>query len=159
MHHLIDTWNLIKSTAVVWGPFASALIAAFIVHILTQSREREKWILDCKKQEYRELLDALSNLFVKNMDAKGDYIGEEGKRLKEAAMHFTRIVWDRLYVTNDLPLKELEAEWYTAAKLFSKTHDYDDLLKAYTLISQRIVRAANRSVPKTTIRRLKFWKK
>jgi hypothetical protein len=93
------------------------------------------------------------------MDSTGGYDGDEGGLLKEAAMHFTRIVRDRLYITNDLPLQQLESEWYDAVELWSKNkRDYDILEHAYKLISQLIIQAANQSVPKTAIQRLAFWK-
>jgi len=56
----IAFWPVVRSTAVWWSPVAAGFIGALGVHLLTPSREREKWILDSKKAEYRELLSALS---------------------------------------------------------------------------------------------------
>jgi hypothetical protein len=46
--------------ATIIGAFGGGIVSGFLVHILTQSRDREKWVLDCKKQEYRELLTGIS---------------------------------------------------------------------------------------------------
>jgi hypothetical protein len=155
---MIHTWDFIKSSAVVWGPFVSALIAAFIVHLLTQSREREKWILDCKKQEYRELLDALSDVYALALTSDGNLDGENGNRLFEATTHFVRIAYNRLYITSDISLEKIYREWLEATNSFSSRHDQVDFDKQYTRISQQIVQAANRSVPESTMQRLVFWK-
>ena len=50
-----DIWPIVSATAVWWSPIVAGFIGAFGVHLLTQSSEREKWIFDSKKQEYREI--------------------------------------------------------------------------------------------------------
>jgi hypothetical protein len=58
----------IRECAGQFNPIVSGFIAAIGVHLLlTQSREREKWILDCKKREFRELLSALSDAYAKTI--------------------------------------------------------------------------------------------
>ena len=57
---MFNARDALKATALWWSPIVAGFIGAFGTHLHTQSRERERGILDCKKQEYRELLTALA---------------------------------------------------------------------------------------------------
>ena len=109
--HLVDnramheTWNSIRSSAVWVNPIVSGFIAAVVVHLLTQSRERERWILDCKKQEFRELLSALSDAYSKTitmLSPQRPLDGDEHTRLQEAQSNSVRIIRDRIYIAKDI---------------------------------------------------------
>jgi hypothetical protein len=41
------------------------LVGGLLVHFFTRSRDREKWILDGKMKEAKELLDAISQEYTK----------------------------------------------------------------------------------------------
>jgi hypothetical protein len=164
---MVNAWNAIKDTALWWNPIVAGFIGAFGVHLLTQSREREKWILDNKKQEYRELLDALSDSYMSTASTRPGFSKEDNHtRFNSIAMkqnNSLRIFSDRIFITKDLPLPDLERSWRNAT---SKYNDADprlektreDFDKEYERIKDTIVAAAHRAVPKTPIQRLQFWK-
>lgn len=168
-----EPWPLLRNTAVLWWPLVSGLIAAFTVHLLTQSREREKWILDCKKQEYRELLDALSNSYVETASVSAGFGNKEDRTPYDSIgtkqNDSIRIFSDRIFITIDLPLAELANSWREAMNKYTYTTDGwdicskakpdEDFDKEYERIKSIIVAAANRSVPKTALQRLMFWNK
>lgn len=171
----MDFWTVVRSTAVWWSPIAAGFIGAFGVHLLTQSREREKWILDSKKSEYRELLSALSNAYSRIRSATagfGNFPSADTKERDEAIFLVTdeslRLFSDRLFITNDLPLSDLRESWRKAIKSYSYSEcdwtigsQYSpiaDLDSDYERIKEEIVAAANRSVPKTAWQRVMFWK-
>src|SRR5580692_4697435 len=111
MQPFADAWSFIKSSAVVWGPFVSGVVAAFIVHLLTQSREREKWILDCKKQEFKDLLNAMSDSYSKRLPAHGRFPQlfdeREQREFAEMQTEAFRAFRNCLYICDDLDLKKL----------------------------------------------------
>ena len=155
---MADTFNFIKSTAVVWGPFASGLIAAFIaafiVHLLTQSREREKWILDCKKQEFKELMSALAESYIWSIRMNVFSDADMQKSYAEANANALRVMRDRLYITTDLPLEDFVTKWnntFSGMQPRVIRNEYEEIRTA-------IIDAANNSVPKTRTSRLQFWK-
>lgn len=161
--HFINLLNLLKTTATVWGPFVSGLIAAFVVHLLTQSRERERWILDCKKQEFKELLSAVADSWHATVSAVNTYgslvaLPEEEKRSVDLkTQDCLRIMRDRLYITEDLPeLDDLSNCWSQALATYALR---DKLELEFTNIRKAIIDAAKRCVPKTTLQRLRFWKR
>lgn len=158
MHSMFDVLSLIKSTAIVWGPFASGLIAAFVVHLLTQSREREKWILDCKKQEFKELLNTISDSYSKRLRSHGPFprVFDEGEQRESAKIQpeVYRMFRNCLYICDDLDLRAPSNDWLVALQ----SNDLGVLHTSFDEVSRTIVQAANRSVPKSAFQRLHFWK-
>jgi hypothetical protein len=153
---LRDVFGYVRATAVIWGPFVSALVAAFIVHFLTQSRDREKWILDCKKQEFKELLSGLATSYIASLRMQGIADEEIQRNYSGAKANALRIMRDRIYIANDLPLEEIAKRWSIGSDLYRtpmRIHgDYDEIRTA-------IVIEANKCVPKSTLQRLRFWRR
>ncbi len=167
-----DIWPIVQGTAIWWSPIVAGFIGAFGVHLLTQSREREKWILDSKKQEYRELLDALSNSYMETASVPAGFGNKEGRSQYDSIgmkqNDSIRIFSDRIFITNDLPLVELANSWREAMNKYTNTTDgwdirskakpNEDFDKEYERVKVAIVAAAKRSVPKKASQRLMFWK-
>jgi hypothetical protein len=144
----------------VWSPLASGLVAAFVVHVLTQSREREKWILDCKRQEFKELMSAITVSYLMTLQTHGSPIrtvdSEELRRLENAKVDALRVSWDRVFIVNDLPLNEIGNRWSRALGLYANRGQLDE---EYARIGRSIVDAANRCVPKSAFQQLQFWRR
>jgi hypothetical protein len=168
-----DIWSIVRDTAIWWSPIVSGFIGAFGVNLLTQSREREKWILDSKKQEFRELLSALSQAHINTRSISSGWANypSEGNKERHASIFLmqdesSRLFSDRLFITNDLPLDSLRESWrkamegycYSDGRLLTDYTDYSIFDREYVRIKDIIVAAANRSVPKTAMQRLMFWK-
>jgi hypothetical protein len=166
--HNIDIWDLFRVTMPVWSPVASGLIAAFIVHLLTQSRERERWLLDSKKQEFKELLSALSESYVTVLSLLGPLIPgplglnglnhSEEKRYKGSVDNLARVVRSRLFIVEDLQLENMLGLWSLSIERYFKLRDESAFNSEYKLLSDLTINAAARSLPKTAIQRLKFWR-
>jgi hypothetical protein len=162
-HSVSETWSFIQSTAPLWGSIrirgGRRVHPAFIVHLLTQSREREKWILDCKKEEFKELLNAIAESYTTRLNWLGPFpcvLDEEDQRHSASAnTSVFRVMRNRIYITKDLDLVELSQDWMIALRI----SNLGDLHQEYCRLSQRIIDAANRSVPRTAFQRLRFWKK
>jgi hypothetical protein len=146
-------WNLLKASAPFWSPFLSALIAALLVHLLTQSRERERWILDCKKQEFKELMTALTESYVWTIRMHGPSDEQLQRSHAEARANVLRVFRDRLYISDDLPLGPLAQQWDHTSTLSMDLrivrNDYEEFRKA-------IIDAANKDVKKTIMQKLKL---
>jgi hypothetical protein len=151
-----DSLPLISATI---GAFGGGIVSGFLVHVLTQSREREKWILDSKKQEYRELLSAMSNAYIVTLSSTFDeiYNDKDGRnRYFNAQNHSIRLFRDRIFINNDLDLESLAMRW--AEVLNAKSTIERSLIhQEFDSIRDEIVNAANRAVPRTTWQRLQFW--
>jgi hypothetical protein len=166
MLNLKDAVPFLQQTALWWNPILAGFVGAFGVHLLTQSRDREKWILDCKKQEYRELLSALSESYSKVLFLIAiEVIGipsidpDDMNTLRAAQDKATRTFRDRIYVVKDLDLIQLSNRWIMAMQHYERRSEAQRLHDEYGAIRDEILAAANRAVPKTTLQRLAFWKK
>jgi hypothetical protein len=155
----LNAWSLIKETAIWWSPVVAGFIGAFGTHVLTQSREREKWILDCKKQEYRELLDTLSESYSLAASIPVPSRAENYNHIANGVNKFVRISNDRIFIVYDPDLNSLCLRWSNLVSAYrTRAVNIDELIKQYESIHDEIVMAANRAVPKTTWQRLQFWK-
>jgi hypothetical protein len=170
-----STWNTyvkdaMPIAAAMIGAFGGGVVSGFLVHVLTQSREREKWILDSKKEEYRELLSAMSNAYsatvsqltleVANKIA-AQYNVEELRKTIDTQNHSLRIFQDRIFIVHDVNLLALEKRWVAAIVKYREDKSSGSvatLYSDYEAIRDEIVKAANRAIPKTAWQRLQFWK-
>ena len=152
----IDTWNILSLTVPVWSPLLSGLLAAFIVHLLTQSRERERWVSDCKKQEFKELVSALTESYIWCLRAVPPVGADILRSRDEANANALRAIRDRIYITSELPLKEFAIRWSHASTLYMQP---DRVSKEYEEIRTAIVDAASKCIPETSMHVLKFWKR
>jgi hypothetical protein len=166
MQSTIGFWNFLQSTAGVWGPFVSGLIAAFIVHLLTQSREREKWLLDCKKEEFKQLVSALSRSYVTMMRTFGPPLtypiaheASDLQSLEQAEDEALMTMRNRVYIAHELPLEELSNAWLSALVRYKNFRKPDPFHAEYYRINELIIAAALKSVPKSSAQKLKFWRK
>ena len=121
--------TVVKSTAVWWSPVVAGFIGAFGVHLLTQSREREKWILDSKKAEYRELLSALSQAHMSTIELSAGYAAftDDPQKYSSVARiqnDSVRIFSDRIFITNDLALNDLQQAWRKAMDKYSSSPNW-----------------------------------
>lgn len=158
--------------AAMIAAFGGGIVSGFLVHILTQSREREKWVLDCKKEEYKELLTALSRAHMSTRAASPGYLAFNDNPQKYASIteiqnDSIRIFTDRIFIKTDLNLDELQKAWRDSMSEFSYFAKWDitsttspeqNFDSEYSRIKDEIVAAANLAVPKSTSQRLQFWK-
>jgi len=84
------------------GPLAGLLLG----HLLLRSWQREQWILDSRKAEFRELLSALSDTVVHLMMSEPALKAGRGEKefaefvaAQKVAM---RVLADRIYIARDL---------------------------------------------------------
>jgi len=172
MSEPIYFWSVVQNTAIWWSPIVAGFIGAFGVHLLTQSRDREKWILNSKKQEFRELLSALSQAYTSTRSVSPGFAAYPSADTKERDSSIflkqddsLRLFSDRLFITTDLPLNSLRESWRKAMEDYSYSKGltigspyshFSNFDAEYARIKDAIVVAANRSVPKTAMQRLMF---
>ena len=96
------TLTLVLSIWAGVGPFAGLLFG----HYLIKKWQREQWLLDSRKVEFRELLTALNDAIVHLMMFTPAYAAgngsEELDRLAAAQRIAMRVLADRIYIASDL---------------------------------------------------------
>jgi hypothetical protein len=98
-----------------------ALIAAacgvggvLIGHYLTRSWQREQWLLDRRKEEYRELISALSTVFT-NMQRFGTGVGDRDFNIRLAQVNADsyRVIRDRIFIADEIAKAQIMERWYS----------------------------------------------
>ena len=140
------------------GALGGGLVSGLFVHLLTQSRDREKWILDNKKQEYRELLVALSASLKCAAGTPLPLRQADRERIKDTANEVTRLSLNSIFINKELDAYGFSERWVTAVSSYLYTLNEDPLNVIYNALRDEIVAAANRAVPQSAFQRLMFWK-
>jgi hypothetical protein len=154
-------WGVFREIAIWRNPIVAGFIGAFGVHVLTQSRDREKWILDSKKQEFKELVTALAQSHTAILDIWVELkpIEPDELRTLRAAQNIAITAFrDRVYIRKELSLTDLSKRWLRAMQQYEQRLATQPLHDEFEAIRDEIVAAADHSVPKTFWQRLMLWK-
>ena len=150
-------------TALV-GVLGGGVVSGFIVHLLTQSRERKKWIRECQAKQWQELITALTKveftfssivIDMQNMrlipeDKINEYI-----KLQDDAY---RLMLDSIYIFDILTHTRLTVQWSNAHKQFLEDHDITAASRSYAEIKASLLITAIHGAPRSFLRNLQFWK-
>jgi hypothetical protein len=133
---------------VIWaavGPLAGILIG----HYLTRSWQREQWLLDNTRQEYKELLSVLIRSYntIIALQAPGLPRGpEEERALQSAYQDVLAVTNDRLFIAAKPALKAVVQAWNFAAMEFSRDGDGSAFRGSFERIQTKILRAARQDL-------------
>ena len=180
MTQIFDSiWNTyIKDSmpiaAAIVGAFGGGILSGFLVHWLTRSREQEAWLRNCEKEEWRELLSALTTtenflarLSVATVKGNAQQKQEAIDAYEQACYSANRVLFDRLYINDDLEGDLLPARWRSVqstieSALIAQTYTIEllrEIMNEFEPIKSDLRKVAlKRFTPKTAFQRLQFWK-
>ena len=130
----------------------SVIAGALLNHQLTRSGQTNKWILEERKQEARELLTALTEQFDATLRfrLRGiEIASEQRKLLDEADRKANRALRDRIFLAQDVKQNNLLRRWIDAKNAFSENFEVNVFADEIAAISDSIVKAATKGT-KTT---------
>ena len=170
-----SVWHFLHDTAIWWSPIVAGFIGAFGVHWLTRSRELEAWVRNCQKEEWKELLSALTKaeLALANLAAGlrsellANYADGVMEEYKTAVNDAYRTLHDRLFIQAALEKHNLPEQWDA---IRTGVHDliHSQVIARKSLAGysgefgriKRLMRivALEQTAPKSFWQRLKFWR-
>ena len=127
------------------------VVGSLLTYLFTRSTQREQWLRDCRKEEFRELLRALSDHFTILREFERlvhHQTPVERERLTNAEADFFRVVHSRIYIANDVNHLNIKNRWINAVKKYCAQPDKPDLqtfYEAYNEVNGAIVKAALRA--------------
>ena len=130
----------------IWSS-VGPLVGVFLGAYLSQRWQQKQWLLNNKKQEYRELLDALSGAFFHLMtkvplDPRTG-IPLERHHPSDAEKNAYRVMRDRIFIAPEIDQEQVAQEWEKAAAAFDGQHiDTNELIQKYEAVHKTIVRLA-----------------
>ena len=128
----------------VWGPIGP-LFGIWIGHRLLKSWQREQWLVDARKEEFKELLTTLTmaySLIAKSRIPMMVYSPEDQIALADAEASALRTIRDRIYIADVVTRLDTLNQWIALTKHFDDNRDYSAFRKSYNVINEAIVKAA-----------------
>jgi hypothetical protein len=127
----------------IWAA-VGPLVGIALGHFLTRSWQHKQWLLDRRKEEWRELLTALADSLrssLKIYPARA-LSGDEEREIVNAHADAFRVIRDRIYIAADVKLLDLENRWSATVEHHSQTLDAAALGRTYDVIRLEIVKRA-----------------
>jgi hypothetical protein len=98
------TFTLIVASLGIGGTLGGIVIG----HVLTRSWQREQWLRDNRKQEYRELLTSLSAAYMHLEQNGSDSTDLRHHPVRNEAF---RSLGDRIFIDREIKKEEIYEEW------------------------------------------------
>lgn len=101
--------TLIVATLGISGTLGGILVG----HFLTRSWQREQWLLDCRKEEFRELLTALARSYsaIQRITVFGTPVEDDGSAIQAAESDAMTTIRDRIYTSFEVQELNVESRW------------------------------------------------
>jgi hypothetical protein len=140
--------DAVSATLIGTGVAAFGIGAAFagvlIGQRMARNTQRQQWILDNRKTEYRELLTAISESLRLGLSLNPGlgFSGEEDRKAVEANAMSMRVIRDRIFIADMVESMNLEERWAMAIMKHRRTYDASALITAYREVSDELVKLA-----------------
>jgi hypothetical protein len=121
---------------------AGTLGGVVIGQRMSRKSQREQWLLDSTKQEYRELLSAFSTAYMslQRLYEPGSVSSEQDQRQCSAVeLDSYRVLRDRLYTAVELEREDIRRRWAEALVNFKDTKDARKFADRFSSICDTIV--------------------
>jgi hypothetical protein len=138
-----ETVTLVVAGMGIVGTLGGSVVG----HLFSRSEQQENWLRDCRKEEFRELLHALSDHFtiLREFERLAYHQApEEREKLTDAEANFFRVLHSRIYTADDVKRLNIK-KWIDAVKGYCAQPDRPDIQtfdKAYYEVNDAIVNAA-----------------
>jgi hypothetical protein len=144
---LPELWDLIVKTAGAAWPVVSVLIGVLVGAYIANRNQKKQWVADNKKQEYRELMTALSEAFNAVLDETVPNVAygpEEQRAFARAKTKLVTAIGDRIFIAQELREMKVLDRWQSVVRDFHKTHDEKAFTDTFVAITNELVKAATR---------------
>ncbi len=125
------------------GPLLGVLIGAYIAN----RNQRKRWVADNKKEEYRELMTALSHAFSAVLDERQPMValdGEEQRRVSRAKGQLPITIADRVFIADEVKGLRVLERWMKAVGDYHSSGDEKSFTLAFVQITDDLTRSAKK---------------
>jgi hypothetical protein len=140
--------EVLKDGWLVLAPF----IGLFIGARLTRSGERNKWLNDCRKEEFKELLTTLTNASIALIKERQPEFGDPYLRpekiweAQDSYMRSLEVLRSRIFISDDLDELKVYTRWAEAMKTMVETKSYGLFEKTFEQIRSDIINVAKQPI-------------
>lgn len=142
---------------------AGVIIGALLTSILTRSWQQEQWLLEKRREEYRELLSAITLAYmalanIGELRILGGLTREIQLDSERAIVESFRTLRDRIVIAGEIKSANSLDEWATAVQNYRRTNDERKFAARFSLINDRLIAMAN-SPPGKPHFVTRYWRK
>jgi hypothetical protein len=148
----------------IWAA-VGPMVGIGLGYLLTSQQQRKQWLQDKRREEYRELLSALTTSYMTLMHISeqvenGQKIQAEISLLGEKAkIEAYRVLRDRLIIAEEIMSAETLVEWDTAVTNYLKTLDTVKFANRFSSINATLVHMARKMPRKPSpLVRYRLWR-
>lgn len=141
-----DWETLTKTVGAIWaalGPLVGVCIGAY----LAKRWQRDQWIADNKRSEYRKLLTTLAKTFtsILELHTSGVALGpKEQRALFNLEVRASAVMLDRIFIADEIKELDLIKRWNQALRGYDNSLDGDAFGIAFGLIAKDVRKAASK---------------
>lgn len=134
MKLLLGMWAVV-------GPLIGVMLGSY----LSMRMQRSHWVVDNKKEEYRELLSALTLAFTDIVAFHNPMVAhtpEQQRAYAETERKALIVIRDRLFIANEVKEMDLLKRWNKATRDFDNNGDNTAFAESFGEITRSITSAA-----------------
>ena len=137
-------WHEILTPILAFAGIGGTLAGVYIGQRMSQKWQREQWILDNRKEEFRALLDALSEALRAEMTMYAGVAlgGEQERAIVETHSNTMRVIRSRIFAADLVNGLQFETRWAEALKAHQFSLDVGPLAATYSKLRTEIIKAA-----------------
>lgn len=127
------------------------LIGAYVVHLLTKSRDHSTWVRNSRIKEWQELLETLSEAYMALLRLPKSYEGGMGSvsdyniRKSDALANVDVMLATRIFISDDVEQLNARKRWAALVTDFHKRTDKPTFMAAYQELHKDIVAKAKQT--------------
>jgi len=136
----VQAWSVVSKVWAALGPLVGVLVGAY----LARSWDQRRWFLNNRKEEYRELLAALTAISSRYLEVRGHgglnaINPDEQRELNAARGDGGRIILSRIFVAERIHQGEIHLKWKS---LFDEPFDPKQFAEKMRTLHETILCAA-----------------
>lgn len=148
----------------IWAA-VGPMVGIGLGYLLTSRQQRKQWLQDKRREEYRELLSALTTSYMTLMHISEQV--ENGQKIQaeisligeKAKIEAYRVLRDRIIIAEEIMSAETLVEWDTAVTNYLKTLDTVKFADRFSSINAMLVHMARKTARKPSpIVRWRTWR-
>jgi hypothetical protein len=138
-------WSLVIAAVGITGTLAGAVVNNF----LGRSWQKKQWVLDNKKQEYRELLSSMAKTERLIRESRATGVAIEGVELRaawESENETWRVIQDRIFIADSVKKMRVLSRWSESSAFTAERTGMVNFVKEVGELRDEIMAEARRDL-------------
>jgi hypothetical protein len=140
-----STWSTI--TLATWAALGP-LVGVFLGQYLADRYQKDRWIADSQKKEWKELMGAIDQAFEQITEAQNDSVYTRDEQIEAAKGKASLLFLDRIFIADEVVNNDLQEKFNVIVEDVSPLWDLEKLKDARMKFRREILNLARKDVAK-----------